>query len=550
LRANGRFLRVREVTPVNPYPRRVAGRRNEAGYAMVMVALSIFALLGILGLAIDLGYFRYVKRQLQTAADAAALAGAMDLTYGTWSTAGKAASSENGFADTVNGVTVTINNPPQNGPFAGSSYPTYVEAIVKQTTVPTFFSKIFGVNNVTLSASSVAAGGINCIYGLDTLSGGALSLTFSVVNSNCGVVDNANLTGLFGALCAPSIQLVGSNNIVVGGTCTSGFRAAKPVKITTPAPDPLANLPAPAILLPPPTCPPTGNPGPNIVTSGTVSQTPVYCGGTQIKNATGTVTVNPGTYFGSTTGAPAFLIQNSTVTFRPGTYYIVSQTAGTPGLQLSSLTFGGSTTVSFGSGTYNVYGGITDNDLFGSAVNWNSSAGSSALFNIVGGGLHLTGSSGNSGSAGASSGGVTFYNTGTAAAGAVTTYGTITSRFDFQAFCGSNCQLSAPTSGTYAGILFFQDRNNTATTTCGFGGTAGACFDAGISASSGNVSQAGAYYFPNSTVGFNFDFGSGAPYSLLVAKDISWFVTFTINNNYASLPNGSPLRQGSAVLVQ
>ncbi len=532
---------------------------------MVTVALSIFALLGILGLAIDLGYFRYVRRQLQTAADAAALAGAINVTYGRGScpatavcTAGRAASQENGFKDGDPGITVTINNPPQNGPFAGSSYPTYVEAIVQKTTVPTFFSRIFGVNNVTLSASSVAAGGTNCIYALDTLSGGAINLTFSVVNSNCGVVDNSNLNiFLLGLICAPSFQLVGSTTgFGFGGTCGSGFRPARPVKITTPVPDPLANLPAPAILLPPPTCPGSGNPGAHVITAAaTISQVPVYCGGTQITNvpAGQVVTVNPGTYFGSTTGDPAFLIRNSTVTFNPGTYYIVSRTAGTPGIQLSSQTFGGSTTVSFGAGTYNVYGGITDNDpLFGSAVNWNSSAGSSALFNIVGGGLHLTGNVSSSGSAGASSGGVTFYNTGTAAAGAVTTYGTITSYFDFNAFCGSNCQLSAPTSGTYAGILFFQDRNNTATQSCGFGSsTASACFNANVNFQPGcQISNAGAYYFPNSTVGFNFNFGCGAPYTLLVAKDISWFVTFTFNNNYASLPNGSPLRQGSAVLVQ
>ena len=132
-----------------------------------------------------------------------------------------------------------------------------------------------------------------------------------------------------------------------------------------------------------------------------------------VRRRTG-VTINPGTYFGSTAGSPAFLIQNSTVTFNPGTYHITSATAGTPGIQMSSHTFGGSTTVSFGSGTYTVYGGITDNDLFGSAVNWNSTSGSPSLFIIDGGGLQLTGNSGSSGSAGTSTGGVTFYNTGTA----------------------------------------------------------------------------------------------------------------------------------------
>ena len=121
-------------------------RNGEAGQSLVLVGVALIVLIGVLGLAVDMGYLRYVRRELQTAADAAAYAGAMDITYGTVSTAGQAAASENGFPNGANGVTVTINNPPQHGPYAGASYPTYVEAIVTQTTVPTFFSRIFGVS--------------------------------------------------------------------------------------------------------------------------------------------------------------------------------------------------------------------------------------------------------------------------------------------------------------------------------------------------------------------------------------------------------------------
>jgi len=173
---------------------------------------------------------------------------------------------------------------------------------------------------------------------------------------------------------------------------------------------------------------------------------------------------------------------------------------------------------------------------------------------IVGGGLTLTGSSSNGGGAiGQSTGGVMFYNTGTAGTGAVTSYGAIRSFFDFSAFCGAKCQVSAPTTGTYAGILYFNDRNNTATVSCGAGfGTsqAGGCFTANSNFGAGQIAHAGAYYFPNTTVGFAFDFGYGAPYSFLVANDINWFFNFTFNKDYSSLPNGSPVRQGGAVLVQ
>jgi hypothetical protein len=533
-------------------------RNGEAGQSIVLVAVALTVLIGILGLAVDMGYLRYVRRELQTAADAAAYAGAMDITYGTVSTAGQAAASENGFPNGANGVTVTINNPPQHGPYSGASYPTYVEAIVTQTTVPTFFSRIFGVSNVTLSASSVAAGGNNCIYGLDSTSGHTtLALNAAVVDSTCGVVDNANLGGgLFGfgvgLLCAPSVQVKGTDNLF-GGTCGSGFRPARPVKITTAAPDPFASLNPPFVSNPPPTCLVNNNID-TVATDGvTISQVPVFCGGTVITGRQN-ITVTPGTYWGS----PAFKIQDSTVTFQPGTYTIVSKTPGVPALQLNSSVLGRNN-VSFGAGTYTFAGGITDVSiagfLFGSAVNWNNTAGTPSMMIIDGGGLTLIGSSGNGGgSVGQSNGGITFYNTGTAGSGAVTSYGTVRSFFDFSGgFCGAACQISAPTSGQYAGILFFNDRNNTATVACGAGfgsSQAGACFTGNTTFNAGQISHAGAYYFPNTTVGFAFDFGQGAPYSFLVANDINWFFSFTFNRNFTNLPNGSPVKQGSAIIVQ
>ena len=50
-------------------------RNGESGQAIVAVALGLVVLLGMLGLGIDFGYLRYMKRQMQTAADAAAIAG-------------------------------------------------------------------------------------------------------------------------------------------------------------------------------------------------------------------------------------------------------------------------------------------------------------------------------------------------------------------------------------------------------------------------------------------------------------------------------------------
>src|ERR1700683_673401 len=71
------------------------------------------------------------------------------------------------------------------------------EVTVTDTQVPTFFSQNFGAPKyLTLSATAVAEGSLNCIYGLDTSWGGAMSLVLAIVDSTCGVVDNSNLTGL------------------------------------------------------------------------------------------------------------------------------------------------------------------------------------------------------------------------------------------------------------------------------------------------------------------------------------------------------------------
>ena len=46
---------------------------------MILVAISLVVLIGFAALAIDIGYFYHTKNQLQGAADAAALAGAIRL---------------------------------------------------------------------------------------------------------------------------------------------------------------------------------------------------------------------------------------------------------------------------------------------------------------------------------------------------------------------------------------------------------------------------------------------------------------------------------------
>ena len=56
--------------------------RSVRGQILPLIVLMLVALLGIAAFAIDVGYAYYAKRQLQSATDAAALAGAQDLPNG------------------------------------------------------------------------------------------------------------------------------------------------------------------------------------------------------------------------------------------------------------------------------------------------------------------------------------------------------------------------------------------------------------------------------------------------------------------------------------
>jgi len=59
--------------------RTVTSLRGETGAIAIVVALSLVALLGLTALVVDLGLLYHTKRELQTAADAAALAAAWEL---------------------------------------------------------------------------------------------------------------------------------------------------------------------------------------------------------------------------------------------------------------------------------------------------------------------------------------------------------------------------------------------------------------------------------------------------------------------------------------
>src|SRR6267143_294831 len=91
--------------------------RDERGQTLVIVALSLTALFGFMGLVADIGWYELNMIRIQRAADAAALAGVVYLpgNVGGAVTAAQAEAAKNGFADGVNGVTVTAAPEALNG---------------------------------------------------------------------------------------------------------------------------------------------------------------------------------------------------------------------------------------------------------------------------------------------------------------------------------------------------------------------------------------------------------------------------------------------------
>src|SRR5213078_3255721 len=97
-------------------PLRIDGRAGARGQVLAMSALSLIALCALVGLAADTGYFFDCRRRMQTAADAAALAGAEQLRRGgsPVGKAGKDAATANGFTTDAS-TSVDVYAQPHSG---------------------------------------------------------------------------------------------------------------------------------------------------------------------------------------------------------------------------------------------------------------------------------------------------------------------------------------------------------------------------------------------------------------------------------------------------
>ena len=468
-----------EATPLlRTILRSVARLSDESGSILVIAAFGMIAIVGFAALAVDVGNLRLVRRQLQMAADAAAIAGALEVipcngtpACSTMTSAMQGALVENGFpgstvltnCDTtqVAGLELMINNGPCTQPSdPNANNLNYIEVVLSEP-APVYFAKVLGFSSMPIVVRAEAArSNPYCTYVLDKTGSNAATVTSGATfDTTCGMVVESNSSTSVactnGTVNASFVGLVGTGT---SSGCTIHASVLIGMKVPTPS-DPLANLAKPPV----PAC-------------GSSTSSP-YHGSASALTIAGTATL-----YGDYAYCGGITIQNgANVSFQPGTYVLTSTNGGAPANP----------------------GGLT--------------------MQI---GATISGT------------GVTFYNFGPS--GGI--------NMSYVANAGS-ITLSAPTTGSYSGMLFLQDPANTTAATI-------------TGADIWNTSLTGTYYFPTAKVTYSYD--GTVPYNLLVAYDITFAeasssqgVTHSAaaqNNNYSILydngpPTGDRIRAGAVMVT-
>jgi hypothetical protein len=262
-------------------------RNGEAGQALAIAVIGLTVLMLAAGLSIDMGYLRYQRRRMQTAADSAAIAAATQLG-GAYSDAAIADATLNGFNPSNN---VTITTTPVTCPDTSSNC-VQVQVSQPQTT---FFMKILGTN-LTPTVSTVATAeqvpGLGCIYALSNAPdaiqiGYYIDPTYNgfhaiIAGTTCGLVDNGGLD--IGPNISHTVYAssVGDGSYNEGGTVTPN-----PITLSTSAGDPFASLGQPSS---PGSC---GGGGPVPYSAGTFTYP---CGLSLDTDVTPTINLSPGLY--------------------------------------------------------------------------------------------------------------------------------------------------------------------------------------------------------------------------------------------------------------
>lgn len=262
---------------------------------LIVVAAGLTALVGAAAIATDVSLWYFEDSRVQSAADAAALAGVVEMSEngpGYAVAAAREVAARNGYSNDEK-TTVVVNSPPNSGLLA--SDPTAVEVTITRQISPGL-SRLFYTEEVTLDARAVAKSGstgfLGCIIALeDRRIDKALQFnSIDRVELNCMPAANSP--------AQEAIYLNSINNFTASSLYTVGnYKANSIGRLTlyeaaqtgqTALADPYADRPDPS---------PLGCNYHNRKVSGTATISPgVYCGGFEASSMA-KLTVKAGTYY-------------------------------------------------------------------------------------------------------------------------------------------------------------------------------------------------------------------------------------------------------------
>jgi len=149
-------------------PRCRIPRRHRRGAMLVLVAIMMVVVFGVAIFAVDLGWIVANRTQLQSAADAAALAGASTLVENVTLSGVQAESLEYAQRNAPSSfATVSFGTwDPGTKTFTPDSFnPTAVRVLVERTVehdnaIPSFLARVFGHRQFDIAAESIAVGAV------------------------------------------------------------------------------------------------------------------------------------------------------------------------------------------------------------------------------------------------------------------------------------------------------------------------------------------------------------------------------------------------------
>mgnify|MGYP003392990739 CR=1 FL=1 len=321
--------------------------KSQDGGIMLAWTVILPIVIGMVGLGVETGSWYLSKRNLQTAADTAALSGARETTTAKRTSAAQYSVTQNGFPS-GSGVTVTVNNPPLAGGYTSDS--NAVEVVLSKQQLLSFSSLFLGASTVVtaraVAVKQTAGSGSGCVMALANNGTGInIGGNANVNMPSCTLISNSDVTASenFSGSSVTNVYTLyteGNYRLTGGASLTT---SVAPTINGAETPDPYSNMTVPSY---------SGCNNNNFSTSSTVTLSPgVYCNGFKLTSHAN-ITLNPGTYI--IDGGSFDIGAQSTLTGTGVTFIFTSSSnSGYP-----DVTVNGGATVSLSAPTTGEYSGV------------------------------------------------------------------------------------------------------------------------------------------------------------------------------------------------